>query len=124
MFYDFCLIKKKQKGLFTTISGVKCFSNGQKSKETLSQRFNILIKKMGAYRFLMKQREHNRHMIKIIIVMDDQTYGCFAIRFWPKPPLTLRGMPYIFQFQVKRNVNHVYLGDISFSYTFSFWVWG
>jgi len=47
--------------------------------------------------------------------MDKQTYGCPAIRFWPKPPLTLRGMPYIFQFHVKRNGNQVYLGDFSLS---------
>ena len=70
---------------------------------------------MVAYRFLMKQREYNKHMMKIIIDMDDQTYGCPAIRFWPKPPLTLRGIPYHFQFHVKRDGKQEYLGDISLS---------
>ena len=30
---------------------------------------------MVDYRFLMRQTEYNRPMIKIIIDMDDQTYG-------------------------------------------------
>ncbi len=70
---------------------------------------------MVYYRFLMKQREYKRHMIKIIIDMDDQTDGYPAIHFWPKPPITLRGMPYHFQFHVKRDGQQHYLGDISLS---------
>ena len=70
---------------------------------------------MVDYSFLMKQREYKRHMIKIIIDMDDQTYGCPAIRFWPKPPLTLRGMPYHFQFHVQQNGKQHYMGEISLS---------
>jgi len=33
------------------------------------------------YRFLMKQREYNRHKIKIIIDMDDQTDGSSRYTF-------------------------------------------
>ena len=83
--------------------------------KTLFQRFSILTKKMVDYRFLMKQREYNRHMIKIIIDMDDLTYGCPAIYLRPKPPITLRGKPYHFQFHVKRDGEQEYLGDISLS---------
>ena len=70
--------------------------NAELEGKSLFQRFNILTNKMVDYRFLLKQREYNRHMIKIIVDMDDQTDGCPAIRFWPKPPITLRGMPYHF----------------------------
>jgi hypothetical protein len=70
---------------------------------------------MVDYRFLLKQREFNRHMIKIIVDMDDLTYGFPVIRFCPKPPITLRGKTYHFQFHAKRNGNQVYLGDFSLS---------
>ena len=86
--------------------------NAELEGKTIYQRFSILTKKMAAYRFLMKQRQYNRHMIKIIIDMDDLTYGCPAIRFWPKPPITLRGMPYHFQFNIQRNGEQHYLGEI------------
>ena len=47
--------------------------------------------------------------------MDDQTYGFPAIRFWPKPPLTLRGKPNYFQFHVQQNRKQHYIGEISLS---------
>ena len=86
--------------------------NAELEGKTLFQRFNILTKKMVDYRFLMKQREYKRHMIKIIIDMDDQTYGFPAIHLWPKPPLSLGGRPYYFQFHVQRNGEQIYIGEI------------
>ena len=70
---------------------------------------------MVDYRFLLKQREYNRHMIKIIVDMDDQTDECPAIHFWPTPPITLRGKTYHFQFHVKQNGKQHYMGEISLS---------
>ena len=67
---------------------------------------------MVYYRFLMKQREYNRPMIKIIVDMDDQTYGFPAISFWPNPPISLRGKPYYFQFHVQREGVMHYIGEI------------
>ncbi len=67
---------------------------------------------MVAYRFLMKQREYNRHMIKIIIDMDDQTEGFPAIHFWPKLPVSFRGRPYYFQFHVQKNGQQSKMGEI------------
>jgi hypothetical protein len=60
-----------------------------------------------------KQIEYNRHMIKIIIDMDDQSYGFPAIRFWPKPPITLRWMPYYFQFHVQQSGKQHHIGEIT-----------
>ena len=51
----------------------------------------------------MKQRKYKRHMTKIIVDMDDLTVGFPAIRLWPKPPFTLRGKSYHFQFHVQQN---------------------
>ena len=78
----------------------------------LFQRFHILTKKMIAYRFLMKQHEYNRHMIKIIIDMDDLTGGFPAISFCPKPPISFRGRPYYFQFHVQKNGEQSKMGEI------------
>jgi len=91
--------------------------------KNLSQRFIILIQKMVYYNFLMKQREYNRHMIKIIVDMDDQTDGCPAIHFWPKPPITLRGKTNHFQFHVKRDGQQQYHRDIS-KLNIQLWVLG
>jgi predicted transcriptional regulator len=86
--------------------------NAELEGKTLSHRFKILSKKMVTYNFLMKQREYNRHIIKIIIDMDDQTEGFPAIRFWPKPPNTLQGTPYHFQFHIKRKGEQCHLGEL------------
>jgi transposase len=86
--------------------------NAELEGKTLSQRFSILTKKMIAYRYLLKQREYNRHMIKIIIDMDDLTCGFPAIRLWPKLPISLRSRPYYFQFHVQRNGKQYYMGEI------------
>lgn len=86
--------------------------NAELEGKTLFQRFHILSNKMVDYRFLMKQREYNRHMIKIIIDMDDQTYGFPAIHFWPNPPVSLRGRPYYFQFHVRRSGKQYHMGEI------------
>ena len=77
-------------------------SNIRFSIESLSQRFAILSKKIVNYRLLMKQREYNRHLIKIIIDMDALTCGFHTIRFGPKPPVSLSGKPYHFQFHIQR----------------------
>jgi len=53
--------------------------------------------------------------IKIIIDLDDQTSGFPAIRLWPKPPLTLRGKPYYFQFHIQQKDKTHYIGNITIS---------
>ena len=44
--------------------------------------------------------------------MDDQTCGFPAIKYWPKPPLSLKGRPYYFQFHIQRGGEKYYFGDL------------
>ena len=80
---------------------------------SISQQLNILIKEWEHYQQFLKQREYNRHMLKIVIDMDDLTYGFPTIRFWPKPPITLRGKSYHFQFHVQQEGKQHYMGEIT-----------
>ena len=80
---------------------------------SISQQLDILMAEWKRYQQFLKQREYNRHMLKIVIDMDDLTYGFPAIRFWPKPPITLRGKPYHFQFHVQQRGKQHYMGEIT-----------
>ena len=51
---------------------------------------NVKNRLDSTYENFLKQREYNKHRLKIVIDMDDLTYGFPAIHFWPKPPITLR----------------------------------
>jgi len=60
-------------------------------------------------------REYRRHMMKIIIDMDDLTYGLPTLRFWPKPPLTLIGKPIHYVSFIKKNGRLIRMAEIQAS---------
>ena len=76
--------------------------NAELEGRTVFQRFNILTKKMIAYKLMMKQREYRRHSQTILIDMTQQEYGIPKISFIPKGKQTL-AYPYKIRVHVKTN---------------------
>jgi hypothetical protein len=52
--------------------------------KNLHQRFKILTRKWIEYQNLLKVRKYVRHLIKVVIDMNDLTEGCPKITFWPQ----------------------------------------
>jgi transposase len=80
--------------------------------KSLFEQFKITTKRLAEYMDMMRVRRYNRHKIKIIIDMNDVTDGVPAIHAWPKPPLTLTGYPFYFEFVVEHGENRESLGHI------------
>ena len=74
--------------------------NAELEGKTVFQQFNILTKKMVAYKLLMKQREYRRHSQTILIDMTQQEYGIPKISFVPRGKQTL-AYPYKIRVHVK-----------------------
>ena len=73
------------------------------SAKTLKQRFDILTPEMEVLRKRMKQREYNRHVIKVFIDLDFMKYGGFPrITIWPKGSCEI-SRPHIFKFYCQKD---------------------
>ena len=89
-----------------------CKLHEQMETMTLAQRVDFLCEQADVRRKVWKKQQYNRHKLKVIIDMNDVTGGVPAIHVWPKPPLTLRGYPYFFEFVVEHDDVKESIGSI------------